>query len=266
MKIFRDAYEKLNIQSVVALGCFDGVHAGHENVIGAAVRLAQERGCKAVVWCFYEPPKNAYLPEPVRLITDAEEKARRIRKLGADILVMPDFTPRIASLSCEEFVSEVLCECAGATAVVCGRNYTFGQGGRGDTRTLRALCEPLGITVSVVEDVTLDGVKISSSLIREALSVGSCRYAARLLGRDFGVTATRVGGEALFIPKKYLCPPDGEYGVRVSAKSKKYETTATVTATEEGSTVTLGRDTDECECRVYFLTDRKRSNRNRKDI
>lgn len=259
MKIYRDPYEKLNIQSVVALGCFDGVHTAHAKVISSAVDIARARGCKALVWCFSEPPKNAYLPKPVPLITDFDEKARQIRRLGADLLVSPDFTEEIASLCCEEFLSRLLCECAGAVHVVCGQNYTFGQGGRGNVDTLRALCEPLGIGVSVVEDVTLDGVKISSSLIREAISSGGCQYAARLLGRDFCVLGNRCEDGSFSLSPKLLCPPDGEYGVRVSAGAKKTETTAIITQEDGSYRIRLKNEPDTEECRIYFLTNRQKT-------
>lgn len=259
MKIYRDPYEKLNIQSVVALGCFDGVHTAHAKVISSAIGIARARGCKALVWCFSEPPKNAYLPKPVPLITDVDEKARQIRRLGADLLVCPDFTKEIAGLSCEEFVSRLLCECAGAVHVVCGQNYTFGQGGHGNVDTLRALCEPLGIGVSVVEDVTLDGVKISSSLIREAIRSGGCLYAARLLGRDYCIPGSRCKDASYTLSPKLLCVPEGKYGVRVSAGAKKTESTAIVTQEGDGYHIRLEGEYDVDECRIYFLTNRQKT-------
>ena len=266
MKIYRDPYEKLNIQSVVALGCFDGVHTGHANVISRAVALARARGVRALVWCFSEPPKNAYLPTPIALITDLDEKARQIRRLGADILVCPDFTKEIARLSCEEFVSGLLCECAGAVHVVCGHNYTFGQGGRGKVDTLRALCEPLGIGVSVVEDVTLDGIKVSSSLIREAVSAGSCTYAARLLGRDHSLLCTKCEDGRYTFSHKLLCVPEGSYRVRVSAGAKKSETAAIVTQEGDGYRIRLEDECEAQECRIYFLTNRQKPSRNTNDM
>jgi len=187
MRTIKDPYTKLNTETVVALGCFDGVHIAHARVIGEAVRIARERGCAAAVWCFSEPPKNFYLKEPVPLICNGEEKARLIRTLGADILITPDFDRDISALTPEVFVKKLLCECAGAVHLVCGKNYTFGAGGHGDVSLMRRICEESSVGLSVIDDVTLDGACVSSSLVREAVQSGQCVYASKLLGRGFSV-------------------------------------------------------------------------------
>lgn len=266
MNTYRDPMTKLNTPTVVALGCFDGVHVAHAHVIGEAVRVARERGLAACVWCFSEPPKNAYLQTPVPLISDGEQKARQIRRLGADILISPDFTPDIAALSPSDFVNRLLYECACATHLVCGGNYTFGRRGEGNVDTLRELCEVLGIGVSVVDDVRVDGVKVSSSLVREAVAAGQCTYAARLLGRDFCVVVRRDAQGELFLPHKLLCAPEGEYGVRVSANNKKYLTSATVSRIHGGSRIILEDDIDAQEYRVCFLTNRQRPKKKTGDM
>ena len=259
MKTYRDPYIKLDTPTVVALGCFDGVHVAHARVIGEAVRVARERGAAACVWCFSEPPKNAYIPTPVPLITDGDEKARQIRRLGADILISPDFTPDIAALSPEEFVCRLLFECAHATHLVCGSNYTFGRGGEGRVDTLRHLCDRLGIGVSVVDDVTLDSVKVSSTLIREAVSAGQCAYAARLLGRSFTVTARRDEHDCFWVDGRYLCAPDGEYSAELSYNGIKKPTDIIISTTPSGYRLS-SPDMPECECvRIHFISNRRKT-------
>ena len=243
MRISTDPYVKQNTPAVVALGCFDGVHAAHAAVIRRAVSRARELGVSAAVWCFSEPPKNAYLSTPVPLISTPEEKARQIRRLGVDLLITPDFTPEIAALSPEQFVRELLCECASAVHLVCGKNYSFGAGGRGDTVLLRELCRPLGIEVTVIEDVRVDGVAVSSTLVREAVSAGQCEYAARLLGRDFCISAVRGKDGGYLVPSKYLCVPEGEYVAELLVGVKKRQTTARFASGEGGMRVSVG-----CEC------------------
>lgn len=245
MRVIKDPYTKLNSDSVVALGCFDGVHAGHASVIGEAVRIARERGCLAAVWCFSEPPKNFYLKVPVPLICGAEEKARLVRTLGADVLITPDFDSVISAVTAEDFVKELLCECAGAVHLVCGRDYTFGAGGSGNTVELRRICDELSVGLSVIEDVTVEGAGVSSSLVREAVSSGQCVYAAKLLGRDFSMVFSNeesLDGEdcrRLFLPAKYLSVPSGKYNVSVSYSGYRKKCAATVEKTDEGTFVTL---------------------------
>ncbi|MBQ2863442.1 MAG: hypothetical protein IJE84_04630 [Clostridia bacterium] len=243
MRICRDPYIKQNGPAVIALGCFDGVHTAHAAVIRRAVSRARELGVSAAVWCFSEPPKNAYLSTPVPLVTTFEEKARQIRRLGVDLLITPFFTPEIAALTPEQFVRELLCECAGAVHLVCGKNYSFGAGGRGDIALLSELCQPLGIEVTVIEDVRVDGVAVSSTLVREAVSAGQCEYAARLLGRDFCISAVRGKDGGYLVPSKYLCVPEGEYAAELLVGVRKRQTAARFTSGEGGMRVRV-----ECGC------------------
>ncbi|MBQ8345818.1 MAG: bifunctional riboflavin kinase/FAD synthetase [Clostridia bacterium] len=182
---------------VVALGCFDGVHLGHRAVIGRAVSLASEQGVPCLVWTFDEPPRNTFTPHSVPLLTDKSKKRQLIRSLGADILVCGPFSSEIASLSAETFVEEILQKRLQATHVVCGFNYTFGAGGNGNTDMLIRLCQARGIGLTVLPPVTVDGVTVSSSRIREAIAKGNMETASALLGRPYGLRAPVIGGQKL---------------------------------------------------------------------
>lgn len=260
MRIIKDPYTKLNIETVIALGCFDGVHAGHARVIGEAVRIAGERACTAAVWCFTEPPKNFYLKDPVPLICGGAEKARLIRMLGADILITPEFDRKISAVTAEDFVKKLLLECSGAIHLVCGRNYTFGAGGRGDVSLLSKICAETSVGLSVIEDVTVEETNVSSSLIREAISSGQCVYAKKLLGRDFSIVfpSDEVPGEEdrrrLLLPSKYLSVPNGRYPAFVSFCGRRKKCVVTVKKTDGGSEITFD---DDISCvgqvRVTFI-------------
>ncbi len=256
MKIYRDPYTKLNTPSVIALGCFDGVHAAHAAVIAEAVRISRERGCTAGVWCFSEPPKNAFLTTPVPLICTESEKERQIRMLGADLLISPDFSPEIAAVSAGDFVRELLCARACAVHLVCGRNYTFGAGGRADTGLLSSLCSQLGIGLSVIDDVSVDGVRVSSTIVREAVESGQCLYAARMLGRDFCVEA-ELRSDGYFVDGKYLAPADGVYRVSVSSGLSKKECNASVRRTDGGCVILPDTSVYGERARICFLSSRK---------
>lgn len=262
MKIIKDPYTKLNTLTVVALGCFDGVHTAHAEVISHAVQKAAELGCGAAVWCFSEPPKNAYLKVPVPLICDEEEKARLIRKLGADILISPDFNEKISAVSAEAFVRELLFECAGAVHVVCGGNYTFGRGGCGKAEDLCRICKTLGIGVSIVGDVSIDGVNVSSTLVREAVENGQTLYAAKLLGRDFSLCADISECEGsmteFFVGRKYLSPAEGTYKVTVRCGARRESCDASVKKTLDGARISLPLAFDGGKLRVSFVSNRVR--------
>ena len=251
MQVYRDPYTKLNTPTVIALGCFDGVHTAHAAVIREAVGIARELGALACVWCFAEPPRNTFAKTPVPLITSLGEKTALIAALGAEILVCPDFTREIARVSARDFVCGILSECAGAVHLVSGRNYSFGSGGEGDSAMLAALCEELGIGYTAVSDVSVDGVGVSSTEIRRAAAEGRCAAASRLLGRAFSVEFTLTDGRYVSDASR-LAPADGEYLARIGG------TPVRVRITRADSIPVLELDTavSEPRLRVEFDSDR----------
>ncbi len=254
MRHIKDPYTKLNMPTAVALGCFDGVHTAHAAVINEAKRLATLHSLGIAVWCFSEPPRNFYLEKKIPLVCDESEKVRLIAELGADVLVCPDFSADIAGVSARDFVTHLLAECAGARYLVCGKNYTFGRGGEGDVILLAELCRELGITLSVIDDVCVDGVKVSSTMVRDAVETGDLDFACKLLGRRFSVTATaRDDREGLFVSDKYLCVRDGEYKVEASFDSQRVNLTATVSSELSGKRILLHGISAIPEVKVTFL-------------
>ncbi len=167
----------------VALGVFDGLHIGHRAVIAAACGVADNGGgfLRATVFSIAGVPKAA----TGKLITTQQEDAL-LETLGTDEWIEAPFSS-LQQLSPQEFVATVLHRRLGARHICCGYNYRFGNGGAGDVETLKALCEPLGITVTVVPPQMLDGQHISSTRVRAALNEGDAEQAARLLGRPFTV-------------------------------------------------------------------------------
>ncbi len=254
MKIYRDCTEKLNTRTTVALGCFDGVHVAHAAVIAEAVAQARKNGTEALVFCFAEPPKNAFLPSPVPLITELEEKTALIAELGADILVCPDFTHGIARMDGREFVRDILLQNAGAVHLVSGRSYSFGRGGEGNPAMLAELCRELGIGYTIVEDVKVDGEEVSSSEIRRAVAQGRLGHARALLGRDFSLALERKDGEYTCSPR-HLVPPDGEYPVRILHDNKNTQARAYIRTRNGICTMTFDTDTASEKVRIEFCSD-----------
>ena len=213
--------------SVVALGCFDGVHLGHAAVIEKAVKTARALGCPCTVWTFAEPPKNFFLENAVPLITDVTEKQTRIASLGADTLVCVPFTQEIASLEAREFFEQILLGQLKAQHLVCGYNYHFGARGSGNTNLLAELCAESGIPLSIIPPVTVGTLPISSTEIRRAISEGRIEDARAMLGRAYSICEPVVDGQhwartlgfptvnQIFPPKR-LIPRAGVYLSRVT--------------------------------------------------
>jgi riboflavin kinase / FMN adenylyltransferase len=168
----------------LALGTFDGVHAGHRAVIGRAVELARERGLTSAVVTFDRHPLTVVDPARVpRLLTSNDEKIRLIAELGPDELVMLPFDERLAALSPSEFCAGLLAGRLQARAVVVGENFNFGARGAGDATQLRACGAANGYDVEICALVTEHGEAISSTRIRRLLHDGELEEVREILGR-----------------------------------------------------------------------------------
>ena len=200
MKVYRSAYAKSEKDSAVALGCFDGVHIGHSQIIKNTVKEAEENGLCSIVWSFQTPPKNFFSKDEKQknaLISPFSEKRRLIKNLGADILVSTKFDEKIASLTPEEFFEKILIGCLRAKHIFCGFNYRFGKGGKGDVKVLAALCKEHGIKITVADEIKIEGNSVSSSAIRTYLLQGDVENAQKMLGRPYSIRAKIKDGQHL---------------------------------------------------------------------
>lgn len=259
MKIYKDPFTQLNTETAVALGFFDGVHAGHAAVITKAAEYAKENGLETVIWTFDFSPKSVFSKEPVHYITDNGEKCRLFEKLGADILISFPFTDKIRDMECEEFADTVLKKCLKAKKVFCGFNYSFGAGGKGTPQMLKELCAKNGTETEILAPVKTEGGAVSSSRIREAIENGDAAMARILLGRPYSVTGKVNHGKKLgrtlgfptanqIIDKEKVIPKDGVYLTRVEIDSKEY-----YGITDIGVKPTVGENERGAETYIFGL-------------
>jgi riboflavin kinase/FMN adenylyltransferase len=180
----------------VALGSFDGVHLGHQAVIERAVAVARERDLTATVATFHPHPITVLRPElaPRQLSTIAR-RAALIAELEVGELVLIRFDHTFSLLSPDQFAEGVLAEALGARHVVVGANFRYGQGARGDTRSLEESGARLGFTAEAAPLLEIGGSPVSSSRIRDLLAAGDVEQAARLLGRPPWVEGAVVRGD-----------------------------------------------------------------------
>ncbi|BBB09957.1 bifunctional riboflavin kinase/FAD synthetase [Sphingopyxis sp. EG6] len=208
---------------VLALGNFDGFHAGHQAVVGRAVRHAKDEGRPAIVATFDPHPVRFFKPDvpPFRLTT-LDQRQELFAAAGADAMLVLPFDAALAGTTAENFITGLLLDRYGAAGVVTGADFVFGKGRGGDVVTLADHARRLGFFTEMVAPVEDDAV-ISSSRIREALQAGDCTTAARLLTRPFTVRG-RVehgdkNGRLLGFPTanidmgNYLRPKYGIYAV-----------------------------------------------------
>ena len=184
--------------SVVTLGNFDGVHAGHRAVLGRAVEAAHGAGAQSVAVTFDPHPLQVLYPDTAPdLITGLEQRLALIEATGINAVLVMTFTLELATWTPEEFVSRVFVQALHASAVVVGHDTRFGHRNSGDVNTLAELGAEHGFVVEVLEDLSPDDAprRSSSSWTRELLAQGDVTAAAALLGRPHRLTGEVVHGD-----------------------------------------------------------------------
>ena len=213
--------------SIVALGNFDGFHLGHQAVVGRAVARAFHERRRVIVATFDPHPVSFFKPDlpPFRLTT-LDQRERLFAHAGADAMLMFEFNRELASMDAEQFVSEVIARQIGAAAVITGDDFSFGKGRMGDAALLKTLGARHSVVAEAMPQVVLDGERISSGRIREALVAGDIGKATRMLSRDYAIEGVVQRGDArgreLGYPTAnlklgdYQRPKYGIYAVRVT--------------------------------------------------
>jgi riboflavin kinase/FMN adenylyltransferase len=213
--------------SIVALGNFDGFHLGHQAVVGRAVQRAFHERRPAIVATFDPHPVTYFKPDvpPFRL-TSLDQRQQLFAHAGADAMLVFEFNEKLRETSAEEFVSWLLAGKIGAAGVVTGDDFSFGKGRGGNVETLKTLGGYSGILAEAVPPVVVDGVRVSSGKVREALIAGDVGHATHLLSRDFAIEGVVQQGDrrgrelgyptANLVLGDYQRPKYGIYAVRVT--------------------------------------------------
>ncbi|WP_421936663.1 bifunctional riboflavin kinase/FAD synthetase [Phenylobacterium sp.] len=211
--------------AAVAMGSFDGVHLGHQQVIELAARAADDLGAPLGVITFDPHPRVYFRPEePAFRLMKTDQQARALEKLNVDILYVLPLEPELAGMTDREFATDVLHRGLGARHVAVGFDNSFGKGRSGSPATMRQYGAELGFGVSVAEPVGDGGEKFSSTQVRDALRDGRPEVAAEILGRPFAIEGPvqrgRQLGRKLGFPTAnvdladYVSPRFGVYAVR----------------------------------------------------
>src|SRR5476651_1226533 len=173
---------------VLTVGNYDGVHLGHQKMIGVLKSRAAELHLESTVLVFEPSSKEFIDPEgaPPRL-TRWREKYLALETLGVERLVTLHFDARIRAMSPQAFVDELIVGALGARHVVVGDDFRYGCQAAGTIETLIASGRAAGFTVEQVPPYQIDGVRVSSTIVRERLEGGDFAGAARLLGRGYSM-------------------------------------------------------------------------------
>ncbi len=200
MKIYHGIEEYRKVKNpVVSVGTFDGVHIGHSKILERVVRLADECEGESVVITFHPHPRLVIHPDSknLKFINTLEKKYELIGKNGIDHLVIIPFTVEFASTGAENFIKKILFKKIGVHKLVLGYDHHFGKNREGSFEELLTLAKDLGFGVEQIPVQDINEIAVSSTKIRNALKEGNIVLANTLLGYEYSITGTVVGGQKI---------------------------------------------------------------------
>jgi len=227
------------IDTLLTVGVFDGVHLGHKHLISELLRQAGEKGLLSGVVTFRQHPEDLLSSKKqLPFLTDIKTRVRLLQNEGIDIIVPLSFTKDLARLDARRFIG-LLRKHLKMRGMVIGSDFALGKGREGDTGTLRRLGKEMDFSVTVVPPMEINGEVVSSTTIRKAMAEGNMEKVRMLTGRYFslhGRVVTGAGrGEGLGFPTANLdvnsgqaLPPDGVYAGLAHINGKIYQTMTNV--------------------------------------
>lgn len=183
---------------VLAIGNFDGVHLGHRALLERLVATARQHGLPPAVMTFEPHPRELFSPEqaPARL-TSLREKLSLLEGCGVEEVYLLHFSRKLAGLTAESFIESVLVRGLGVRHLIIGDDFRFGKGRAGDFGMLQAAGQQHGFGVEAMHTIEIDGERVSSSAVRDALGAGELEHAARLLGSPYCISGRVVHGDKI---------------------------------------------------------------------
>ncbi|AIS52477.1 riboflavin biosynthesis protein RibF [Thermoanaerobacter kivui] len=249
----------------IALGNFDGIHLGHQELIKRAISLSQSHNLKSAVFTFKQHTLEILSPnQKPELIMSQQKKLEVLKQFSLDYGIFFNFSREFSQLTPEEFVKKVLVEKLKAKIIVVGYNYRFGYKALGNMESLQKYSKVYYFEVHVVPPVTLEGVVVSSSYIRQLIKSGEIERANKFLGRFFSLEGEVVHGREvgrklgfptanLQIKDNIVLPKTGVYVTRVKVMDKLYlgVTNIGFKPTFEGKDVSIESYLLDCNENLY---------------
>lgn len=247
-------------KKVIALGFFDGVHRGHATLLEKAAKAAKRLGASPAVLTFDVSPDCLVSGEKIGLITSPEERAEIIRRFfGIEEIIVLNFDDNLMHMNWQDFMSWLVRDFCAVHFVV-GYDFKFGYKGEGNSQKLSEKCAELGLGCDVMPQVTMDGIRVSSTCIRELLSKGLMEKAGEFLGHPHSLTdivrfgyklGSKMGTPTINMkfPENVLVPAHGVYAATVQIEDEKIIHYA---VTNIGVRPTV-RDTGDVSVESYIL-------------
>lgn len=177
---------------------FDGVHFGHQKIIGQLCEIADGKNLESAILTFWPHPRTVFNPnDDLKLLNTIEEKTYFLQKHGIQNLFLQDFSEEFRNLTGEEFIRKILVEKLHVKHLIIGYDHTFGKDKSGDFNLLKKLAPELGYEVQQVEAVDFGDQHISSTQIRNALNAGKVKLANEMLGYNYSISGTVIHGKKI---------------------------------------------------------------------
>lgn len=219
-----DSFNSLQQKEIIlALGNFDGVHIGHQEIISNTVSLARQQHKKSAVLIFLPHPLTVLHPDcSPGLVITVEDRTRMLCEAGVDYVILHPFDKEFAVITPARFAHEILAAKLHAATVVVGYDYSFGHRGDGKTDDLKAFGRELGFIVKVIPPITAEGKPVGSSTIRRLLAAGRVQQANVMLGYTYFLRGQVIHGDGrghllgfptanLLISPEVMHPANGVY-------------------------------------------------------
>lgn len=243
----------------LAIGVFDGVHLGHQQVIRQTINDAQQHAALSVAVTFDRHPNTVVAPARAPgLIYSLPQKLRAIDSVGVDATLLIEFTPDFSRIPAEEFARSLARDFGGIYSVCVGSAFTFGHKRGGNVDLLRELGRELKFTVHGLAAVALDGKAVSSTRIREFIRQGNLDGASQMLGRAYSVAGKVIEGDrigrTIGVPTANVeiagltLPPTGVYAARVNVADRSYNA-----AVNLGARPTLNNPAPQLRLEAHLL-------------
>ncbi len=230
MRILNNLSDVSKNPKAVTVGNFDGIHKGHQALINKTKEISNKNNIESVIFTFNKLPKEIFSPDTVQRLYDNKIKESILSSYKIDTLLSIDFN-EIKDYSADFFCEEILIRRLNAQYLIIGENFKFGKDRSGDIEKLRKYDSKNAFKLMVPKFETYDGIRISSSRIRNLLNKGDIIGAKECLGRDYMLSGTVVSGEKLGrklgyptanIKLEYDYPLDGVYLTRTVIEEKNY--------------------------------------------
>ena len=198
MLVYRGFKQKSPAATVLTIGNFDGLHLGHRALLTRLTEIARRENLLPAVITFEPHPREFFTPEsaPSRLAT-LREKLEQFDDEGVKLTCVCHFNARLAAMTADEFIRDILVGCMQVKHLVIGDDFCFGVDRKGNLETLREAGARHGFTVEAMHSIVMDETRASSSAVRAALAEGRMEDAARLLGRPYTIDGRVVHGEKI---------------------------------------------------------------------